>query len=491
MNSVAPSPRLPRRLNPIVVKELRQAVRSRFVSGVFVLFLGVELFAIGMLLLTRSAKVDPAMYLGRDMFQLLFVLLSVACLAFIPLYAGVRLAMERWDDNLDLLFITTIKPGAIIRGKLFAAVAIAVLLFAAAAPFMSFSYLLRGIDIPSIFVALGFVFVVVVAVTQAALFLACLPASRVFKLLLGLASVGGLFAIVITVNAFGWDLVRRGVGSRFGTWDFWAASASVVGGLWLAAGLVQRLAVALISPPSANRALPVRAYATFGWLVSGIWIFVVARVEREEEILLVWLVGSMLLLSAAVLTGLSEDTLLSARVRRAIPRGRLARRMAFLFYNGPAGALCWVLLLAAATVAATLLGAVWAAHGGVDGDVAEMTTAFSSFLLYNVAYGLTAALIYRRLFARRFRPLMVWPIAVTLIMVGALLPSLVALLLGDHSWRDPVAWYMGNIFTVGARKCREMHLVFSGTWATAMLAANGRWLFLQMRDFVPPAADAV
>ena len=251
---------IPKQMNPIVVKELRQAVRSRFVAGVLLLFLAIELFGIGMILLTTSSRHNNLVnyHVGRDMFHFLYIALSTACLLFVPAYAGIRLAIERWDNNLDLLYITTIKPQAVVRGKLFAATVITLLLFSAATPFMSLSYLLRGVDIPSIFVAMGFMFLIVIAVTEIALFLACIPTSRAFKVLLGLAAAGGLFSTLMTANFAGWALIRSGTGSSMKTSEFWIGAISVIGGVILGVGLLQHLAVALISPSSSNRARPVR-----------------------------------------------------------------------------------------------------------------------------------------------------------------------------------------------------------------------------------------
>jgi hypothetical protein len=49
-------------LNPIVVKELRQAVRSRFVSGVLMLLLVIQLLVVGLFVMFRAAaKVPPGL----------------------------------------------------------------------------------------------------------------------------------------------------------------------------------------------------------------------------------------------------------------------------------------------------------------------------------------------------------------------------------------------------------------------------------------------
>ena len=47
------------------------------------------------------------------MFMFLTNLSQVVCLLFVPIYAGMRLSLERNDANIDLFFVTTITPGAI------------------------------------------------------------------------------------------------------------------------------------------------------------------------------------------------------------------------------------------------------------------------------------------------------------------------------------------------------------------------------------------
>ena len=100
-------------LNPIVVKELRQAVQSRFVVVVLLLFLGLQLLILGSMLVVSDAnkRADLVDYsAGAGIFLGLQYLLVVTCLVFIPLYTGVRMAAERADNNVDLLFVSTLRP---------------------------------------------------------------------------------------------------------------------------------------------------------------------------------------------------------------------------------------------------------------------------------------------------------------------------------------------------------------------------------------------
>src|SRR5262245_50237735 len=99
-------------LNPIAVKELRQAVKSRIVISALLLFLLIQL---SILLLSlwfgdRQTGESINLHAGREIFQILQGFLLGTCMLLVPAYAGVRLAAEHSDTNVDLLFISTLRP---------------------------------------------------------------------------------------------------------------------------------------------------------------------------------------------------------------------------------------------------------------------------------------------------------------------------------------------------------------------------------------------
>ena len=98
-------------INPIVVKELRQAVRGRFVVTVITLSLAAQLIAVAVLAVTERISLQNvnAQPVGLGAFMTIFTLLFTACIFFVPMYSGFRMASERSDTNVDLLFITTIR----------------------------------------------------------------------------------------------------------------------------------------------------------------------------------------------------------------------------------------------------------------------------------------------------------------------------------------------------------------------------------------------
>src|SRR5262245_10697435 len=105
-------------MNPVLVKELRQAMRNRFLTGTLMVLL-VLLFAasLGPVMRENFVSVKDGQ-LGRTLCRMLLLVLIGASFLFIPLYTGLRMTMERRQSDLDLMFVTTLRPKRIIRGKL-------------------------------------------------------------------------------------------------------------------------------------------------------------------------------------------------------------------------------------------------------------------------------------------------------------------------------------------------------------------------------------
>ena len=473
--------------NPIVVKELRQAVRSRFVSGTLIFFLFILLATAGALLLTAriAGVINPSTLLstGRTMFHSLFAVLSAACIYFVPAYSGIRLAMERSNSNLDLLYVTTISPGRIIRGKLLAGTIITIILFSAALPFMSVTFLLRGIDLPSISIVLIMTFLVVLFAVQGVVFLACIPCTRAFKALIGLAVAGGLSALIITVNWAAATMLESGVGSLLRTRAFWEPALLILAGGLVLFGLIHVFAVALVTPPSANRALPIRLYLTVVWLVSGIAAVKYCFFLKEGTVIFAWAIPSIILLSAAMLMAISERAASSRRVRRAIPRP-LWRPLAFLFYSGSAGGILWVITLASATFGIVLVTGLIIPPGDFY-NFREALLIWKGVFLYMFAYAMTGLLLWRALLRNRVPESTKWVLALLVTAACSIVPTVVACSLAQ-SHRDVTgAWFLGNVFALADPDYRVAHVIVAGSWAILFTAINLPWILRQIRAFRP------
>lgn len=483
-------------LNPIVIKELRQAVRSWAVTGMLLLFLSVLFIASLGFLISQSVAVDETMGLGGTMFSAFAVILAVASILFIPLYVGVRVASERQENNPDLFYVSTLSPAQIIRGKFLVGGYVTVLFFSACMPFMAFTNLLRGVDLPTVFSILFYLFLTVCAVNMAAIFFACLPLSRPFKILITLCGFLASFWLIIPVVMFSFRMVGSGVSTTVGGNIFWLATMTKIGIGALVTGLFYVLSVALISPPSMNRALPVRLYITAAWLFGGLLSLAWSWQIKEPQVILTWTGCTFVLMALSLLVIISNADQLSLRIQRDIPVSRLKRCFAFVFYNGAAGGLVWVAIITALTFGITLGIVLYDDSWFPKSRTAYVSpptgsiTSCAAALAYAFDYALTGLLIQRKFFPKR-PPKLAGLLAVLIASGWAIVPSLVLFFLNELTWKSIEGLQLGNAFNVfsSLREGNELnlHLLFSGVWLVLVIVLNVNWFFRQMKAFRPPA----
>lgn len=495
-------PTLPRGsdwINPIVVKELRQAVRNWSVTGVLLLFLTIALLVVVVFLFTYSIDVAgggaSATGMGQPLFAILQGLLMLAMLVFVPAYTMARLSAERSDTNIDLLFSTTISPWAIVRGKLFSGLTLNVLFLSACMPFMVFSYLLRGIDLPTILLFIASAFLLSIIAIHGAIFLACLPLSRPFRILIiVLIGFSGLWS-TIPLAFLSFHFGSSGIGSRMGGAAFWTgvASALTIGGCALA--LLHVSCAAMISPPHANRALPVRLCLLTIWLIlGGMALLELLSPTGGDTSLKSWSLLFAVLLSLCMLVTVAEPETPSLRVQRAIPRARLWRVPAFLLYSGPAGGLIFVTLLGLAGPALAQVLTVF--HDADPFSWRTFTRAASvdriyvqqgTIVLYALSYTLTALFLRRLFFRSGVNPATTGALALMVATAVIVTPFIITASVGDSTrvWQSGIE--LGNVFALGYTHRTGEHVVVAAVWACLGLLLNARWFAAQVRNFRPLA----
>ena len=177
--------------NPVFVKEMRQAVRGRMVLSMFLLALMVMFGVSAWMLLTMDANAPG---FGSQMFAALLGTLTLLTAVCVPAWSGGRLLQERHgEEGIDLLYYTPMSTEEIVHGKLLSNVTLAAVFFAAGAPFLAITPMLRGVDAPTVIMVTGLHFLTVVFLAQGGVVLASLPVSRVWKGVIGLGV--GLFAV--------------------------------------------------------------------------------------------------------------------------------------------------------------------------------------------------------------------------------------------------------------------------------------------------------
>ncbi len=135
------------RLNPLVVKEMRQGLRAKtfwlMFGALLVLCLLISIFAL-------VAAADEERQMGSGLFTTFLVVSSVVQLFILPYSAFRGMAREQEDETWLLLTLTGLGARRIVAGKVISTLLQSVLYFSAIGPFFLFSYFLNGIDLVSI-----------------------------------------------------------------------------------------------------------------------------------------------------------------------------------------------------------------------------------------------------------------------------------------------------------------------------------------------------
>ncbi len=146
--------RLGDRLNPIVVKEVRQGLRTARLLGVLRAdAAGLPRHLARGLRHTRTTVASPPR--ARASSSPSSSAWALVHFFIIPYSAYRSMAREREDETWVLLTLTGLGPRRILRGKVASFLVQAALYASAAGPFLLFSYYLNGIDLPTILVMLG------------------------------------------------------------------------------------------------------------------------------------------------------------------------------------------------------------------------------------------------------------------------------------------------------------------------------------------------
>jgi hypothetical protein len=314
-------------------------------------------------------------------------------------------------------------------------------------------------------------------------------------------------------------LMRSGVGAMLFQHDFWINCLTFLALVLTAGGLFFVLAVALISPPSANRAWWPRLYLTLFWLLGGALAGVWALSASGPDLIFTWVAPADLLLVAALLVCISNHDRLSVRVRRKIPRNGLKRLPAFGLYNGAAGGLLWVALLTVLTFLETRLffwladSGAWSfihrgpasavyVRGGPGLAFPGMTGSSGTFdayagwyipmMLYLFAYALFALFLQRKFLSRR-APKWAGIIAVFITALTALGTNIVLFFLNELTWQSADHLQLGNAFNLmgaASEGMQMLHILFALFLLLIALALNTPWFFTQWRNFRPPAGPS-
>ncbi|QDV69792.1 ABC-2 family transporter protein [Rosistilla carotiformis] len=358
--------------NPILVKEARQALKSRqFIWTFAVLLLGAWIWSFaGTLLMMPGIYYVPG---GRAMLLGYYWVLAVPMMLVAPMAANRSLVAEREDGTYEVLSITTLSSYQIILGKLASSVLQLVIYFTALVPCVAFTYILRGIDLPSIALLIASTFLTSVFMVVVGLFLASISNTRSLQSLL---MIGMLLLVLLAEylhGAFAMTLMTSGI--RSDDSELLVLLLAIFT-LYLVVSIFLIVAsAASLSPVSENRSTRLRIMML---VLQGVAIFWALYLIMYSNDLGVRFSRSMfydffpgrgtgiviLVLSAfywIAMGGLmlGESETLSARVRRGLPKTFLGRVLLTWLNPGPGTGMVFAISSFAGIVAAIYALEAW------------------------------------------------------------------------------------------------------------------------------------
>jgi hypothetical protein len=336
--------RLGDRFNPIVVKEVRQALKSRQFVGTFLL----------LLLAAWAGSVFGVSYLGESIdygspaatFYAGFLFaLCAASLVIVPFSAFRSIVEERTETTLELLQITALTPKQIVRGKTQSAMVQVLVYYCALAPFIAFTALLPGFDVVHVAFSLVMLLITALCFSMVALAIGAYARKTTSQSLSSLVVVafafGGMMAFFSSMTAAGERI-------RFDEPETWWALALIVF-LGLSTGSIcEQAAVAQLTFDSDNRSTRIRLAVGAQWLLCwiGLLTFLIVRhrppMTSDASTAILSLTATYVTVVGLLFVG--EPDSLSRRVSRGLPRSRALRVLCAPFLPGGARGLLYALV---------------------------------------------------------------------------------------------------------------------------------------------------
>lgn len=378
------------RFNPIVVKEARQALKSKQFLLTFILMLVVGLFwsFLGLAIAMQANSLEPD---ATILLAGYLIILGFPLTITIPFSTFRSMVSEQEDTTLDLVSITTLKPSQIVSGKLASALLQILIYVSILAPCILFTYMLRGIDISTIFLSLFGTVVVSISLCIVGLFMGTIAQSRFFQvgisiiLILGLAFCYYMQAVgvVVLFNEVLNDIsIKENVGPVIIT------SAMVIGSIAL---ILLMVATSRLQFYTDNHTTKIRVAIVIQHILIcaiGLWIAVI--VQDALPLLITFYVAVGVSVVYASLS-ISESGILSERVRRSLPSSDFARTLFSWFVPGGGRAFVFFLGNVVAAAVFTLI-ASWVIENYLETESDMWNMDEPIFVFYTRMRGTTGSI---------------------------------------------------------------------------------------------------
>ncbi|WP_428304088.1 ABC transporter permease [Lacipirellula sp.] len=330
------------RANPILVKETRQALKSRqFIITFLVVLLGCWIVSF-----VGIAVVGPQIYFaaaGPGMLAAYYTILIGPLTLIVPFTAFRSLAAEQEENTFDLLSITALGSRQIVTGKLTSSLVQMVVYLSAVSPCIAFTFLLRGVDAVTVAVLMIVAVLASVGLSMIALLVGAIARVRNSQVIISVALVLALAGACWGMWVVGIEIISSG-SATFRDPEFLNVAVMLLAFYVATFGIIHAAAAAQVAFVSENRSTPLR------WWMMGHQACLVgalgglAVAVRSEDPVAPQLGNALMIigctfgagywyLMGSLMTG--EWPHLSRRVQRSLPTSALGRPFFSLLNPGP------------------------------------------------------------------------------------------------------------------------------------------------------------
>lgn len=190
-------------LSPILVKELRQGLKTRMFVSVFVLIQAVMIVIVGLQLISVSyGNISRSSTEGFDAF--FWSVLWIPLIIIMPARGLNAISEEIKANTLDLVQLTRMTAFRIVLGKWVALVAQTLLLVASVLPYTVLRYFFGSVDIVTDLYTVGMLLIASLVLTAGAVALSSIHVVfRIMLVLIGIPALMSFIGIYSMARAFG------------------------------------------------------------------------------------------------------------------------------------------------------------------------------------------------------------------------------------------------------------------------------------------------
>jgi len=429
-------------LNPILVKELRQATNGKSIFSLMVLFIVVMFIILVIQLMMNEYNMDA----GQEMFEMLLIILSSTLLCVIPFQQANMFFSERSSKTMELLYSSTITPFKILLGKYLSINTLALQFYCLALPFMTISYLLRGIDVFNILLYCILLFLAMQPVLAFSIFAASLKISKVLFNLMMSAALVGYFALCSGLYSFlnySQGLYSNKVLIILSAFTFLALQV-----IWF----FIFLSVCVLSAPSSNRALPIRIYIGACFFLDITILIIINVFYPYMDIFENFAIGVsfvfFILGLAGMLIASNERYVYNYRLLYKIPKSIFKRMIVFPFFSGLVNGVLFSVIISFGSMLLFFITEVIHKHKfPVKYSDLEPFIVLLGAFEYTLFASIYAFFIKKNIFEKKFPKIPATAYALSLIFISIIIPFLIAIIvLGQKNFYEDSI----SVFFVGS-----------------------------------------